>query len=749
MVLVAGATLLVRACGPDFQPDVFIQQTGPADRAGFAKGRLGVLQGGYYIAPKAVAFRYLNGGALDAAEQAQLAKIDGERINWAHLTGDEYRAAQASEEAAAANTGSARWSEVASQFGGVGGPGQDLKLTLKQGNSTEEVDVLNCPDAAFDTAVATLKARAKTWGKDSPLLQDWLKGQEAVFSNCVSRGEVPADAPAKSSVALVQDRAYQKAAALFYAGDYEDSQKAFTAIARDTASPWSRWGDYLAARSLVRQAFFFTEPSDLYSGPATFNRDLLAQAATALNAAQKRATAPAMHHAIQAELNFVNARLEPEAQLQRLAGFVAGPKHDPDFGQHLIDLRWLLDEGKMADAPLLRWMQATGSPIGLNTPAQNGSKEGKEPAPHWNEPGQMPWLIAALMNADAPEPALLAAAAAVQESSPAYETAQFERARLLLKAGRMTEARDLTSHVLTLTRRDKEAEATNAFLGLRMETAETLDAFLADAPREMISSASEEALLATCTDAKNRGTACYGAVPDVQFNADAAAVFNQRLPLSLWVEAAHSAALPPHLRSEVGWAAWVRALVLNQPEVARSLVPVLPDPIREVLSKSQDPSGFAASLVLLHAYGLRPYLDQGVQRSASYAVSSDFRENWWCAETTRALDRYSAQPGPKPEQPAFLTAQERVEAARQVAVLDANSNGVLWLGQRVIDYVKAHPEQPVAAESLALVVRATHYGCFLNDAAAKDKTEISKEAFTLLHSRYPKSDWAVKTPYYY
>lgn len=47
-------------------------------------------------------------------------------------------------------------------------------------------------------------------------------------------------------------------------------------------------------------------------------------------------------------------------------------------------------------------------------------------------------------------------------------------------------------------------------------------------------------------------------------------------------------------------------------------------------------------------------------------------------------------------------------------------------------------------EALALSVRATRFGP--GDA---DTTTWSKTAFTLLHQRYPKSEWTKKTPYRY
>ena len=51
------------------------------------------------------------------------------------------------------------------------------------------------------------------------------------------------------------DRAYQIAAAEFYAGKFDDARQAFEAIGKDASSPWQGISRYLEARCLVRQAF--------------------------------------------------------------------------------------------------------------------------------------------------------------------------------------------------------------------------------------------------------------------------------------------------------------------------------------------------------------------------------------------------------------------------------------------------------------------------------------------------------------
>ena len=60
----------VEACGPFFEDDVFVRHDRPDDLATFAKGQLGILQSGFDSDEYTIAYRYLNGGSLNAAEQA-------------------------------------------------------------------------------------------------------------------------------------------------------------------------------------------------------------------------------------------------------------------------------------------------------------------------------------------------------------------------------------------------------------------------------------------------------------------------------------------------------------------------------------------------------------------------------------------------------------------------------------------------------------------------------------------------------
>ena len=70
------------------------------------------------------------------------------------------------------------------------------------------------------------------------------------------------------------------------------------------------------------------------------------------------------------------------------------------------------------------------------------------------------------------------------------------------------------------------------------------------------------------------------------------------------------------------------------------------------------------------------------------------------------------------------------------------------LSQRVLDWV-AHPgllgSRDGQAEALALAVRTTRYGCYSDGP----HSAYSKAAWTELHRRFPDTDWAKRTKYWF
>ena len=68
----------------------------------------------------------------------------------------------------------------------------------------------------------------------------------------------------------------------------------------------------------------------------------------------------------------------------------------------------------------------------------------------------------------------------------------------------------------------------------------------------------------------------------------------------------------------------------------------------------------------------------------------------------------------------------------------------MYFAPVVLDWAKTHPDDPRVPEALHYFVRATRYGC-----VDKSIGPYSRQAFDLLHKKYPASEWTKKTPYWY
>ena len=139
-----------------------------------------------------------------------------------------------------------------------------------------------------------------------------------------------ADAPALAQA----DRAYQIAAAHFYAGQFVEAEAAFTAIARDSASPWRAMAPYLAARAIVRQATI--GGPNAQGDPAAFARAL-----GALNTILHDGTRQETYPAVRRLRQFVVSRTQPRDVLLEAAADLVSPAHADRFGERLADYEYL------------------------------------------------------------------------------------------------------------------------------------------------------------------------------------------------------------------------------------------------------------------------------------------------------------------------------------------------------------------------------------------------------------------------
>jgi len=802
--------LYVQACGPFFADDVFVRTLRPDHPKLFAAGKLGVLLPTYPRADLTVAYRYLNGGTLTAEEQKayqptiSMIESEGEdRSNDAEL-GITYNYESHVEPPGAAD----EWLAARNKFAA---PQPKVHSVWDKEHGIAPVHVLagnyeNCQPESFRTAISTLESRAKSWGAKSPELADWIKAQDAVFSNCSGlhsfnyyddkanlKPSNPEPAPTNAPLLLRQDRAYQQAAALFYAAQASQSTQAriaFQAIAADHDSPWHGIAAYLVARSLIREAYLTAAPV-INSGDytATFTPALMQQAQHQLESLRKEKPTGISPQAVDLLLNLVRLRTEPEARLHEIAEALSSPKPDPNYDNDLKDLVWYLN-GKLdsiairgdvddstfnvkrpdgdstplaaeekrpgfnkafsdvaklrATAPLVDWL------ITVQSPAEDARKHAIR---EWQQSRSLPWLVAALTKATGSEPAapeLLAAAAVVPTTSPAWPSLSYHRIRILKELGRTQEARAELATALPLIQAGSSKSAENLFAALQMQSATTLDEALTHAPRQILNRVStEQSSVYECLDVMKdpkRKYDCKDPKSPLEFSKDSAALFNTQMPLTTLAQAAHSTTLPQPLRQSLAIMTWVRAVLLHNDTIAAQMLPLLPAKLQQQAGPG---TGFHQQLVLLRNPGLRPYLDPGIQRSYSYDFVESFADNWWCPDWNT--------PAAQPQSTAYLDAATRAKAQKELDTLQALRSADKALGSQVLAYANAHPADPEVPEALYLTLRMIRYSCNHDfDPAEKltppalTPTQIAHNVVALMRRRYIASQWTKKAaPFVY
>jgi hypothetical protein len=810
-VAIALPFLSVEACGPDFFPDVFVHNLHADHPADYAAGKLGVLLPTYPRLDLTVAYRYLNGGTLTSEEQRAY-KPTQSFAEYERAAEAEYAQKSANGTEYAEPPGPADlWLKARARYAP---PLPDLHPVKEYGTIYSAgffitASYENCQADAFDTAIATLKSRAESWGARSAELAEWIKGQDAVFSNCSATAEaeygpsnrpvihpsLPAAALTTAPNLLRQDRAYQIAAAQFYTGQLVPARASFQRIARDATSPWQGIARYLVARTLIREAFLTAKngPDDVR---ASFDADLMKQAQHEIESMRGEHLPAISPHSVQSLLNLVRLRTEPQARLREISVALIGPKADPNYAQDLEDFNWYLNgkldslairEDASEDAsyenfgikraendyrPLTLEEKLPGFEKAFNNVAdlrsisplidwlvtfQSPSDAAKKHAiAEWERTGGTPWLVAAIMKASSSDPAasgLIDAAKDISPASPAWATVKYHRLRLLIDSGRAAEARtelDAGIHGIQVI----GSESTiNLFTGLRMRAATKLDDALADAPRMIIERTSEEqSSVDECLSVmKNpkRKYDCKKETSPVEFSDDAAAVFNKETPLVTLAQSAQSSALPPHLRQSIAMMTWVRSVLLKNEPIAAQMFPLLPQKLQQQAGPG---IGFHPLMAILRNPGLRPFLDGGVQRSASYDFVESYSDNWWCDDWTTTFSENGAPI--RAQSVMFLSPEMRNSGEKETAAVLAMGGAEEHLGFQVLDYARAHPSDPDVPEALYLTLRAIRYGCNHGWGSESDKASadhvasIAHEVGAIMRKRYPGNPWTRKAAPY-
>ncbi|HMJ25062.1 MAG TPA: hypothetical protein VK475_04515, partial [Pyrinomonadaceae bacterium] len=536
-----------RACGPFFTDAIFVYSKHPDfPLEKFAAGKLGVVTSSWARSYLVASFRNLAGNPLSENEAKAIESVWDDRLNNRWESNDDQWIKS--------------WTEARKKVPGVPAP-PEIYAYRNREKPHEYESFLNCQGDAFQNAESTLNERVKRFGADNEAVRDWLAAQDKVFANCKEGKQIPDPARADQDVLIRADRAYQIAAANFYATNFDEATRQFDAIAKDASSPWREKSGYLAARSMLRKGSLVDKDEE--------GRPALAEAETRLNAVLKDKSAASSHPAAARLLNLVGLRLHPEEKLHEIAHVLARKNSSANFKQDVWDYTVLLDkflgdgseesEGTepaaqpklpagLTSDELTDWVVTFGN----STPAAAAHS-----LERWEKSKTLPWLVAAISRAAGQSPrvsSLLGAAANVDHHSPAFPSLTFHSVRLLMESNRAGEARAILDKTLAADRAQLTPSALNLLLGQRMILAQNLDEFLQSAQR-VPAGFSDDNDGREIPDEDSKDTAKDS---KVFFDRDGANAFNRSMPVALIKDAARSKLLAPNLRRDVAQAAFVR-----------------------------------------------------------------------------------------------------------------------------------------------------------------------------------------------
>lgn len=645
---------------------------------------------------------------------------------------------------------------------------------------------------AFRNATKTLAQRMTRAAGDkaaSPFVLHWLKAQDAVFDTCNKEpGTVPELPPGAPSW-LQADHAYQLAAQRFYAGDFDEADTAFTAIAADKSSSWRDLAAYMRLRVLARQ-----NPGDAPSdGPenkkesaealkqqAELTKQVDAIALPLLKNPRLKALHPSVHRLAEAlRIRY----LLPATRMQRLADGLKTMGQPDAAAAKLLLLNHEFRAcgffggcnyiGPAQTSDLVQWISTVR---GFDGPGGGGEPNGK-----WRETlswsryqrtHDLAWLMAAASlvpvaatNDDKREAELQAALAAVPEDHPARFAATQLRAQRMFAQGRYQEVRELMAATADSPLIARSLSGQNLVKALLLPTAASEDEWRRLAIRPVVARRDPEAMEAKPT-----------AVPLASaFDEDVVRFLNTRAPLPMWLRLAADPALSPALRDSLLETAWTRAVLAEDYATARRAAQMrIASPPQAGTAKGADAiAGIRRSVglpdtdgaawrhlllermastteVLLPPHwpgseGIRPtplklgagseYYDRGM------AVGSYGK---WCRPLGVAASGPQAATAADFEMPAFLPQEERTRQAALVEKLRAIPQDSIYFTQESLALMQRDRADPLVPQALSVAVKMARYTC--QDKAAGD---WSRKGLQALRTNYPKSPWTASTPYWY
>lgn len=740
------------ACGPFDIDAVFTYKLHPdLPLSLYASGEIGIVQPTYARSYLVVAYRYLAGKPLSAIDQAQAIAFWQKRLSQTSM-----------DTPADAKT----WFAARDKVLGKNKDNEFFDVYRTPNFADYYGSYLNCPPDAFRTATNTLTER-QAKNPDKAWLADFVKNQDAVFCHCRSpiydyknnkpgaEPAFPKPAPADAPVWVKQDRAYQIAAANFYAEKLDQALKDFSAIYLDDNSPWQKIAGYMRVRCLIRKATL--------SQKEGVDKSLLQQAKTEIDLLKQNKRFDGYTNMRQglADLeSFIELRLAPGPALARTATYLSGEGNKSgSFFRHLDDYAYLMDQAfqedpetpgdqhavknvdykdSFAGADLNEWIR-----IFSNTNKDLLSVDIE--TARAKAFSSTPWLIcyASKIGRDAPDRNMVIEHLA-KVDGPGKTMARYHMLRL---SGDNAEGGITLAQLAGHT---KAPSSRNAIDLVRLERESDLERFIKlsfASPAALVGSYEardlpddyEKTFAPTCKD--------YPVLKPL-LRPEAALQYNFHMPLAMWQSVLNSANLEPSRKADFAQAYFVRASLLGdwaKPDLAATILkrcmPAQAGLLDGYLAAKQTPDKlFAASYFMIKNPGATPLVRGGTPRETDYARIDDFQNNWWGklepgkSENTGLTDFNS---------PVF--AKHASTASTELNKINAHKYSVVWLADNILAYAATHPADARIPEALHRIVRATK----VTQYEDKNIGRVSKSAFDLLHRNYKGNKWTNETKVHY
>ena len=609
-----------------------------------------------------------------------------------------------------------------------------------------------CPTPSNNFALATLKAIGKRKDGTPQRIKAWTDAQELVAAACQAAEDarymnkdalqkvVTPPQLAKTEVAYWRQlREYQRAAIEFHAERYADATVQFMHIGASADHPMRDLGAYLALRSEARSAIKQHYLADEAQRQRTYL--VLQRRGAAILADVSLA---ARHEATRALLRSARASLLPEASFAELNKYLADPSADPFANDRLGDWAVVIahnghnekDAAARAAATtaargqydFLDWIEnlrECGYPGDKDKSCRASARRALE---QWQRTKSRAWLTASMMTSATLTPALEKAAMAVKPADPEYLTLAYHLTRLLRIAGRPGQARAVSDTALKLPMSDGSR---NLFREERFAVATSV----ADAAGYM--------LRVDVDMSRGSDKPVHG------LNDDALAWLLHGLAAADMVTLARQPVLDSTIRARLASAAWMRADLLGKPDVALQALAVL-EPLAPALKKEigeyrrMQSTAQRRHLMVLTAlrFGLSPQMNESSSPIAAIPNDEVTASNWCSFKAGVAGARDSSSfVWQLPPAPALGDIDSAKAELVTLATLKTSTG---FVGEHVLKRVKAGTADVDLPWLLHVVVSSTRGGCLDPDAK-----QLSREAFNLLHKRFPRNEWTTKTPYFY